>query len=78
MADPIDPATDCPPCPRCSAPVGTPIRESQRRLTGPPSANLFCPACGCCWVAGAAALAQAEKSLAAYHVKLSAEAKEPR
>lgn len=73
MADTIDPTTDCPPCPRCSLPVGTPIRESQRRLTGPPSANLFCPACGCSWVGSVEHVAQAETSLASYHAKLAKE-----
>lgn len=72
MTKEVDPARDCPPCPRCGMAVGTPIKESEQdRWDGPPSATLFCPACGAGWVGSAAQLEQARKSWAAYEAELA-------
>lgn len=63
----LAPEVDCPPCPRCSLLVGTPIKEAEvERFEGPPSSTLYCPACGHAWVGSEADLAQARKSWAAY------------
>lgn len=68
------PEHDCPQCPRCKLPVGTPIKEAEvERFEGPQFSTLYCPACGAAWVGSDADLAQARKSWAAYEAKLAAE-----
>lgn len=71
MAD-IDPARDCPPCPKCGCDLGTPIAEDTMvyRWDGPADATLFCPACGTGWVGTAEHLAQAWASWRAYEQEM--------
>lgn len=68
------PETDCPPCPSCGLELGTPIKEAEvERWRGPPSATLFCPACGAGWVGNEADLARARASWAAYEKQVEGE-----
>ena len=72
-----DPATDCPACPSCGGPFGTPIAEARGSLGhvdhgrwyGPDNATLFCPACGAGWVANEADHRQAVRAYLAWHRK---------
>lgn len=56
----FDAARDCPQCPSCSLPLGTPIEEAQvERWDGAADANLYCPSCGTGWTGSPGDLARA-------------------
>lgn len=71
MADTVDPARDCPPCPACGLELAMPVAESgQDRWDGPDDATLFCPSCGTGWIGTSADLERARKSWVAYEKEM--------
>lgn len=49
-----DAAHDCPPCPECKEPLGTPIQDPNgvwlvERWDGLGDATIYCPSCGHGW-----------------------------
>lgn len=72
MANPIDPATDCPACPECKGPFGVPMEsaECEGRFYGPRDATLFCVACGVGWVGSHGEVAQARAAQDAFEATL--------
>lgn len=69
------PEHDCPPCPNCEMPLGTPIKAAEvPGFYGPLKSTIFCPSCGTGWIGTPEELAQAEKSWAAYEAMLAREA----
>lgn len=70
MGASVDPARDCPPCPKCDMAVGTPATATEKgRWDGLDDANLWCPSCGAGWVGTVAKLTQATASWRAYEDK---------
>lgn len=74
MAEPVAPEHDCPPCPACKMPLGTPILGAEcERFYGPFNSTIFCPSCGTGWVGTPEELEQANRSWAAYEAEMAKE-----
>ena len=64
-----DPATDCPPCPKCTLPCGS--TDAARVFASEPV--IMCVACGHFWEGTPAEVAQADAADAAFRAQEAAE-----